>query len=167
MMNIEHKASHSYVMWPLPLLAALAAGAGASAAPMEPANGYITVMRTVPAHDAFRPGDIGEPTNIATSRADLVVSATGALAPAVASVSDHILGQIGGQVSAGETAPRGAGAAGTLPREVSAVPLGGAGAGAGAASTGGASGVGGAITRAMAPLGGALSGALNALQGAK
>jgi hypothetical protein len=49
---------------------------GASAAePVAPA-GYITIARDVPAHNAFRAGDIGQSTSVATAREDVVVAST-------------------------------------------------------------------------------------------
>jgi hypothetical protein len=46
-----------------------------AAEPVMPA-GYITIARDVPAHNAFRAGDIGQPTNVATAREDVVVAST-------------------------------------------------------------------------------------------
>jgi hypothetical protein len=43
--------------------------------PVAPA-GHITIARDVPAHNAFRAGDIGQPTNVATAREDVVAAST-------------------------------------------------------------------------------------------
>lgn len=63
--------------------------------PREPA-GYITIGRDVPQHNAFRAGDKGQPTNITTGREDLVISGTKAIGGVTQSLSDAMLGDVGG-----------------------------------------------------------------------
>lgn len=170
------KDFHTYAVLPA-LLAALAsyapqtAAAEAAAIPHEP--GKITIVRSIPAHSAFRPGPLGVPTNVPTARPDLINGSTGTLRPSIAAVSDAALGDIGSQVSAGvagvasapagSAAPLYATATAAATRETGAAPAAAAGmaplAGAGAM-------LGGTLTRAMAPMNGAL-GALGALRGGK
>ncbi len=126
-------------------------------------GGYITIMRTVPAHSAFRPGDLGQATSVATAREDLIIGGTKTLQPLVESVSDTALSGVGGQISGhaqiGSTAAtRGLG---------SSIHTSSATVGPGLMQTmgggGGVGHIGSSISSAMAPLGSVLS----AMQGVK
>jgi hypothetical protein len=104
-------------------------------------GGHIVVLRTIPAHDAFRIGDIGTPTDVST-------------APEM--LSDAVMGNVNGQsqpangVTAANSAMTGSlattlgNSSSTIDNTVTQVLVGGGGA------TGG---LAGAIMRGMAPLG--------------
>lgn len=145
----------------------------ASGEELAPSSGHITVMRTVPAHNAFRAGDIGEPTNIATAREDLVLRSTRSVGPAVESLSDTALSNVGGKTSglgnagaAVDRMPSGiAGGAGPalqgMGNTLGIGAVGGAGTMQGIA--GSVAGIGNAISHSLAPLNGVMS----AMPGAK
>ncbi len=124
-------------------------------------SGYITIMRTVPAHSAFRPGDLGQATNVTTAREDLIISGTKTLQPLVESVSDTALSGVGGRISGhaqvgSVAATRGVG---------SNIHTSSATVGPGSMQTigGGVGRIGSTISSAIAPLGNVLS----AMQGVK
>lgn len=66
-----------------------------SAQESNEAGGHITIRRNAPQHDAFRVGDKGQPTYIATSREDEVISAVTATHGVPQSMSDAMLKDIG------------------------------------------------------------------------
>lgn len=144
----------------LSIAAAVACMQPASADESVPA-GYITVMRTVPPHNAFRPGDIGQATTVATAREDLIISGTRALQPLVESVSDAALSHVGGQISG----PAQVGSVAATRSVGGSIHTSSATVGPGVMQTmgGGGGHIGSTISNAMAPLGSALS----AMQGAK
>jgi hypothetical protein len=126
-------------------------------------GGYITIVRTVPAHNAFRPGDPGQATTVATAREDLIVGGTRALQPLVESVSDAALSGVGGQIAG----PSQVGSVATTRGVGGSIHSSSATIGPGVMQTMGGGGgvrhIGSTISNAMAPLGSALS----AMQGAK
>lgn len=107
----------------------------------DDSGGHITVLRTIPAHDAFRIGDIGTPTDVSTAPETL---------------SDTVMGNVNGQgqpangVTAANSAMTGSLAStlgnntSTIDNTVTQVLVGAGGA---------SGGVAGAIMRGMAPLG--------------
>jgi hypothetical protein len=142
----------------------------ASGGELAPPSGHITIMRTVPAHNAFRAGDIGEPTNIATAREDLVVGSTRTVGPAVESLSDAALSNVGGKTSgpgnAGATAdrlPGGVAGGAGLALQGMGSTLGVGGAGAMQTIGGSVAGIGNTISHSLAPLNAVMS----AIPGAK
>lgn len=69
--------------------------------------GHITIARDVPVHDAFRVGDIGQPTDIPTAREDIVIVNTRTIASVPQSLPDSALGNVAGHAPARiETAQR-------------------------------------------------------------
>ena len=54
----------------------------------DDAGGHITVLRTIPAHDAFRRGDAGTPSNVSTAPEALSDAAMGAVDGQGQSVKD-------------------------------------------------------------------------------
>jgi hypothetical protein len=68
--------------------------------PAAPA-GYVTISRDVPTHNAFRAGDLGRPTNVATAREDIVVASTRLQSHAPQSLPDSALDSVGPQVPNG------------------------------------------------------------------
>jgi hypothetical protein len=124
-------------------------------------GGYITIMRTVPAHSAFRPGDLGQPTTVATAREDLIIGGTRTLQPLVESVSDTALSGVGGQISSHAQV----GSAAATRTLGTSIHTSSATVGPGSMQTigGGVGHIGSAISSAMAPLGSVLS----AMQGVK
>lgn len=151
---------------PLVIRLSIAAAVGcmqpASADEVVPA-GYITVMRTIPPHNAFRPGDLGQATTVATAREDLIVGGTRALQPVVESVSDAALSGVGGQIAG----PAQAGSAAATHGVGGSIHTSSATVGPGVMQTmgggGGVGHIGSTISNAMAPL----SSALSSMQGAK
>lgn len=144
-------------------IAAVAACLQPASADESGPGGYITIMRTVPAHNAFRPGDLGKATTVATAREDLIIGGTRTLQPLLESVSDTALSGVGGRISdhaqtGSAVATRGLG---------SNIHTSSTTVGPGVAQTMGGGGgvrhIGSAISGAMAPLGNVLS----AMQGVK
>jgi len=62
--------------------------------------GHITIARDVPVHDAFRAGDVGQPTDIPTAREDIVIANTGTVAGIPQSLPDSTLGNVAGHAPA-------------------------------------------------------------------
>jgi hypothetical protein len=58
--------------------------------------GHITIARDVPVHDAFRAGDVGQPTDIPTARGDIVIANTRTIAGIPQSLPDSALGNVAG-----------------------------------------------------------------------
>jgi hypothetical protein len=73
---------------------------GAYAADPAAPTGYITVARDVPQHNAFRAGDLGHPTNVATAREDVVVAGTRLRQPTLQALPDSALDDVGIQTAA-------------------------------------------------------------------
>ncbi len=125
-------------------------------------GGHITIGRDMPQHNAFRAGDKGQATNIATAREDLVISGTKATQGVPQSLSDAMLSDVGGEQgdnnSSLKSINHNLGAAGSA-RSLSSMR----GPGAGSASQIGSSiaqatsRVGTAINHSMSPLGNLMS----------
>ena len=138
------------------------------------AGGHITIRRSVPQHDAFRVGERGDPTNIATAREDLVVSAVTATHGVPQSMSDAMLndmGVAGRPTSGSRPSDQSAGAVGAVASAGLLKPTGGSAPQSGSnllqmpsagASMGGA-GLGATIGHSMSALGSVMS----AMPGAK
>ena len=62
--------------------------------------GHITIARDVPVHDAFRAGDVGQPTDIPTAREDIVIANTRTIAGVPQSLPDSALGNVAGHAPA-------------------------------------------------------------------
>jgi hypothetical protein len=77
----------------------LCASLNPTAAHAAEPGGYITVARDVPVHGAFQAGDIGQPTNIATAREDIVLTNTNAIARSLLPMSDAALGNVAAQTA--------------------------------------------------------------------
>jgi hypothetical protein len=134
------------------LLCASLAPAAAHAA--EP-GGHITVARDVPVHGAFQAGDIGQPTNIATAREDIVLGNTNTIARNPRPMSDAALGKVAAQVAGRPEAAKQPG--GTL--ATFGMPASGLAFGQGLISgTRPAQAIGAVISGSTSPIGAAVSG---------
>lgn len=118
----------------------------------------MVIYRDVPQHDAFRAGDKGQATAIATARPDLVTRSVKQISAAPEGMSDAMLGMVGGQAGGGGNglAGQATGSAGIGRGAMVAMP-GNAGASfsAGSAMAPTAT-IGSSISHSMAPLGAAL-----------
>lgn len=116
----------------------------------------MVIYRDVPQHDAFRTGDKGQATAIATARPDLVTSSAKQTSAAPEGLSDAMLRMVGGaetgnSLEGQSTGSAGIGRTGMIGMPANAgttVPTGAAMAPAAA--------IGSAISHGMAPLGAAL-----------
>lgn len=129
--------------------------------------GHITIGRDIPQHDAFRVGDKGQPTKIATAREDLVLSGARTVQEQPQSLSDAMLNEVGGarpaNISISRSIDRTLGGAGSADAMLAvrglsngiALPI--------ESNLLQASGVGATISRGLSPLGTIMS----AMPGAK
>ena len=119
-------------------------------------TGVLVVSRDVPQHGAFRGGDAGVPTVIATAREDLVLSGVGLLTAKQTALSDAALSGISGEQAVTDTVPKlgekvTAGQIGTGLPGMSA--LSGNGARANESVNGAAANVGSALSKSLTPVG--------------
>lgn len=119
----------------------------------------MVIYRDVPQHDAFRTGDKGQATAIATARPDLVTGSAKQTSAAPEGLSDAMLRMVGG--TGGVATGNSLDGQSTAGAAIASGTLGGMSGNAGAAlSTGSAmapaSAIGSAISHGMAPLGAAL-----------